>query len=237
MIKKVLKLNQDGRLAQADVWASPNFSFEKIELNQKLEIPQNQQMLLNGFLKIEGELSVFGKVIFLDLIDDDTVEPPIELPPDNFSYTRILVNEEKTIPSFQQMNVFGGVEVFGQLNVLGRVTLTESYQLATDPLEFVHEQNFNYETVESNQLVKIPNNQQMSLFGQFNLRGTLNLLGSFALASLKLDEEDDYLPPYLVEDGEKYFVKKNRSLQVPRSFVLNGTIENFGMIFLGGLSG
>jgi hypothetical protein len=229
----VLSLDQ-GRVTQTEVWAAPNFSFEQINLDETITIPQEQQMLFTGPMKLNGCLSVFGEVINLDLIDDDTPPPPpVVLPGDNYSHRRIEALEEKIIPQNQQMILSGSLELNGSLRLLGETVLIQSNQSFDSPDPVLFEDNHSYKTILAFEKKAVPRNQQMPLFGGIKLEGSLSVFGEVVMASPYLDEIDDYLPPFIIEAQEIYKVAKNRLMQLPIYLTLNGNLKLNGFLMLG----
>lgn len=224
----------DGVTVWKKVGSEENFSIKKVLPGETKQVPQNQQMILTGSLINMGQFNNFGEVILLDIEDSDNqqVIPPAD--PENFSHFQILSNQEKIVPSGQQMNVFGMLQNFGQLEVLGQLNITKIYEKPVEPQEFVEAKNFSYREIASNESIEVPLRQQMSVSGMFKNFGTFVLKGQLVLEDVRVDYEDDYLPPWRIESDESYVVRKNRILQVPRMLVNFGTLKNDGIVYLGG---
>lgn len=227
----------DGKKSLRPKTEQYNFSVKKIGVGEVVEVSDFQQMFVNGAIIVDGQLNVFGEIVFLDLEDSDTqqVIPPAD--PENFSHSRVVSGETKTVPAWQQMSLYGGIEVFGQLNVLGKVNLAEIHQEQIDPEEFVHEENFSYKKVLPGSSVKVRANEQMVVVGDISVLGQLNLLGEMALISAAIDDdfEDDFLPPYKIESNEVFKIGTNKIMYLPRSLVNLGQLNLFGELALGGL--
>jgi hypothetical protein len=211
-----------------------NFSIKKILSGETKEVPQNHQMLLTGALVNFGQFNNFGEVILLDIEDSDTAQviPPAD--PENFSHAQILNNQTKVIPQGQQMNVFGMIQNFGELQVLGELNVTKIYEKPSGPQQFVDAKNFSYREIQSGETLEVPARQQMSVSGVFKNFGTFVLKGQLVLEDVSVDFQDDALPPWKIDADETYSVHKNRVLQCPRMLVNLGTIKNNGLIYLGG---
>ncbi len=214
-----------------------NFSIKKVGNGKTVEVPTFQQMFLNGMLIVDGQLNVFGEIVFVDLEDSDTQQiiPPAD--PENFSHFRVIASETKIIPAWQQMNVVGQLDVFGQLNVLGSMNLLQLSQEIPDPEEFVHEENFSYKKIVSSKQVKVRTNEQMVVVGGIEVLGQLDVFGELALisAEVETDLEDDFLPPYKIESGETFKIGTNKIMFLPRSLVHFGQLNVFGELALGGM--
>jgi hypothetical protein len=227
----------DGKKNSRPIAEQFNFSVKKVNSGEKLEIPVHHQMIMNGMLIVDGQLDVFGEIIFLDLEDSDTqqVIPPAD--PENFSHARVISGETKVVPQWQQMNLYGKIEVLGQLNLLGSMNLAELHQEQPEPEEFVTEDNFSYKKIVANTSIKVRTNEQMVVCGNIEVLGQLNLLGELALisAEVETDEEDDFLPPYKIENGEIFKIANNKIMFLPRSLINLGQLNVFGELALGGM--
>lgn len=231
---KALSLDQ-GRVVQTDVWAAPNFSFKKIDSELEIEIPPTQQMILNGPLQVFGQFNVFGNMVFLDLVDDDTpAPPPITLPGYNYSHKRVVSGQTKTIPQNQEMIVTESIKVDGVLQVFGEATIIEAAQEFESPSPESFVDNHSYKKIALNESQLVPANQQMPLVGGLELLGELKVLGQVAMINNQVDEVDDYLPPFIIEASEKFRVGKNRLLSIPLYFRNFGNLELNGLFILGG---
>jgi hypothetical protein len=231
---KLLTLSPiDGRKNLIDVKAV-NFSFREVAMGEDITVPERQQMLLSGMFSNNGIFRNFGQTVLIDLEDSDNQQVIPEADPENFSHSAILAGVEKTIPANQQMNVFGEFKNFGVLKNFGEMTLTKVFQDDPDQTIVLPDDNFSYFQIETNQTKTVPPNQQMVVVGMFKNFGTLVARGAMALLSGEVNKtEDEYLPPWIIEAGEKFVVKKNRILSIPRMFVNFGTLQNNGIVFLG----
>ena len=45
--------------------AGDNFSFKKVEANERLTVPNNQQMIVYDGMEVLGEMVLIGEVLFL----------------------------------------------------------------------------------------------------------------------------------------------------------------------------
>jgi hypothetical protein len=237
MVENVLGLI-DGRVSVVPYEEQLNFSIKKIDTETVVEIPLHQQMFVNGTIVVDGQLNLFGEVIYLDLEDeDDQIIPEPIVYPENFSHFRVLTSETKTIPAWQQMNIYGELQVFGELQNFGNINIAQLHQEQPDPEEFIHEENFSYKKIVSSNQVKIRSNEQMIVCGDLEIQGQLNLHGELALISSAIDEnnEDDYLPPFKINAGEVYKISNNRIMFLPRSLINFGLINLQGELALGSL--
>lgn len=241
MIQKPLVL-KDGKIHQLPIGdtlegSSDNFSFKKVKTSEFVTIPDDQQMLLSGDFTNLGQLNNFGEMILIDIEDSDTPAPEFpELPDDNFSYSDIKLGEIKTIPDGQQMITMGDLAVFGQLNNFGELKLYEYLTPDGMVMPEIPGDNFSYKEIAANETKTIPSRQQMNIVGGFKNLGTIVVNGCMTLLSAKVDESDDeYLPPYIIEDGEVFTIKRNRLMYIPRLFSNNGILINNGLFILGGL--
>lgn len=117
---KVLSLDQ-GRITQTDVWAAPNFSFRQINLDTQINIPSEEQMLVNNSVRVEGFFRVDGEAY----VYDNPVIPELpELPGDNYSHFEVTT--QKQIPLSQEMIASSFVRVESELRVLGQMTILGS---------------------------------------------------------------------------------------------------------------
>lgn len=237
MIQKVVTLDS-GRQKLIPVEGDKNFSIKRVSPGETIVVPQDQQMLLSGALVVEGQFNNFGETILIDFEDSDTPAPPFpELPPDNFSHFKIEAGGEKTIPQNQQMNVFGSFVNFGVLKNFGEMNVTKIFQDDPDQSIQLPPDNFSHKHILAGETKTVPTRQQMVVVGMMKNFGTLKLEGELALlsAEIQTDLEDDYLPPYKIEAGETYKIKNNRLMFLPRSLVMNGQLQNFGQLILGGI--
>lgn len=165
MIEKVLKLNQDGRLARTDVWASPNFSFKQVNFNQTIEVLSEQQMIVNESIKVEGFFRVDGEVYVFRMPAFETFP---ELPADN--YSQAIVTSQKEVSANQEMILTQFMNVSGEMRVDGFVTILGTDEKTDDIIP---------NKILSDQLFAIGLNFEY-YFRQFlNISGQLRCSGSF----------------------------------------------------------
>jgi hypothetical protein len=232
----VLKNGKKSLLQDGDVLdGQDNFSYSKIEADETIKVPAGQQMLLVGGLTNFGVFKNFGETVLFDLEDEDTqqVIPPPD--PENFSHFEIESNEIKIIPQNQQMTVFEQFNNFGMLKNLGDMRLFKPFQEDEDNIISLPDDNFSYKEVLSSEEKTIPTRQQMIVVGMLKNLGQINVFGEISLISSGEETNIDSLPPYLVDSGEVFTIKKNRIMFLPRSLINNGQLNNFGQVALGGL--
>jgi len=110
----------------------------------------------------------------------------------------------------------------------------EGIQGPQGPAGVSPDDNFSYTRLNAGQTKTVPTNQQMNVVGMFKNFGTLVVNGAMTLLSGQVDLTDgEHLPPWMIEAGETFIVKKNRMLSVPRMFVNLGTLQNNGIVYLG----
>lgn len=231
---------EDGRLSQiqsGDALDVDSFSYKKVKNGESVVVPEDQQMLLSGSFTNFGQFSNFGEVVLIDLEDSDTPIPPFpDLPPDNFSHFKISSGEEKTIPQNQQMNVFGSLTNLGMIKNFGEINVTKIFQEDQEDPVVLPGDNFSHKEILSGEQKTIPTRQQMIVSGIFKNFGQMNLFGEMALINpTPNDGDDEYLPPFQIDSGETFNIKKNRLMFIPRMFVNFGQLNNFGELALGGL--
>jgi predicted acyltransferase (DUF342 family) len=94
-----------------------NFSYEKININQTVTIPENQQMIVSGFVKNEGDLVVSENaslVILGEYVDDDVQE---EVP------QYILINKNFEIKENYQKYYKDFLSIAGTLKINGSLAI------------------------------------------------------------------------------------------------------------------
>lgn len=155
-----------------------NFSHFKVASGETKTIPSNQQMTVFEQFTNFGQLNNLGDFRLFQVFQEDA-EDVITLPDDNFSYKEIIANQEKTIPTRQQMVVVGIFKNFGQLNVLGEMALI-SGESETD----LEDDYLPPYKIESGETYKIGNNRLMFLPRSLINLGQLNNFGELALGGL-----------------------------------------------------
>lgn len=154
-----------------------NFSHFKIANGETKTIPSNQQMTVFEQFTNLGQLNNFGDFRLFQVFQEDA-EQVITLPDDNFSYKKILANQNKTIPSNQQMVVVGPFVNLGQINVLGEMALIsgmEQTDLEDDYLPPYKIESGEVYTIKNNRLMFLP--RSLINYGQLNNFGELALGG------------------------------------------------------------
>lgn len=237
-IPLILKDGRTQRLGSGDALDVDSFSYRKVKAGEKVTVPEDQQMILSGGFTNLGQFNNFGQVVLIDI--EDSEGPPIppfpDLPPDNFSIYRVLPGEEKTIPQNQQMNVFGSLTNLGMIKNFGEINVTKVFQEDEEDPVVLPGDNFSHKEILSGETKTVPTRQQMIVSGMFKNFGQFNLFGEMIMIDPSPnDQDDDYLPPYRIDPGETYNIKKNRLMFIPRSFVNFGQLNNFGELVLGGL--
>jgi hypothetical protein len=134
-----------------------NFSHITISANVTKTIPQGQQMNCFGQITNLGQMVMLGQVVLTQVYQEDPQEPPIALPPDNYSHKTIAASVTKTVPSNQQMILSGAIDNRGVFQNFGEVVLiTAGDDQSHDYLPpWVIEQNQEY-TVNRNRLLFVP---------------------------------------------------------------------------------
>jgi hypothetical protein len=134
-----------------------NFSHVHVATNQTKTIPSGQQMNCIGTIVNLGQLVVLGELTLSQLYQEDPLEPPIELPDDNFSIKSIGTGETKTIPANQQMILCGSVFNSGTFKNFGELILidagNEEEHDYLPPYEIIPGEVF---TVKANRLFFLP---------------------------------------------------------------------------------
>jgi hypothetical protein len=90
--------------------APPNFSYVTVETGETIEVPEGQQMIVDGPIKVDGALMVSGSVS--ELVDYSQW---------SFSWNRIESNRTIRVPSSRDMIVMPGLKVDGTLAIDGRL--------------------------------------------------------------------------------------------------------------------
>lgn len=212
-----------------------NFAVRKVDSGESFEVKTNEQLLLMGPIVNLGEFKNFGETILTKIFEPAPAVPFPSLPDDNFSYFKISAAEEKTVPANQQMNVFGTIQNLGVLKVMGELNLTKIFQDDPAAAIVLPGDNFSHVDILGGETKTIPTRQQMTVVGPFRNLGQVNVMGSMVLISgAEPDYDDDYLPPWKIDVDQVFVVKSNRVLQVPRSFVNLGQLNNNGFVYLGG---
>lgn len=90
--------------------APPNFSYLVVENGETIEVPVGQQMIVDGPIEVDGELSVSGRVS--ELVDYSQW---------SFSWNRIESNRTIRVPANRDLVVMPGLKIDGTLSLDGRL--------------------------------------------------------------------------------------------------------------------
>lgn len=101
-----------------------NFSYREIADGITISIPAEQQMIVVDSVRVDGDLLVAGE---LYVSEPPAPAPAVILPPDNFSYYRVLAATTVTVPVNQEMGIRDSVRVDGNLLVDGQVSIGHTY--------------------------------------------------------------------------------------------------------------
>jgi hypothetical protein len=153
----------------------------------------------------------------------------------NFSFHQIDEDKTISIAEGQQQLIYGAIKIRGELIIRGNLSFVQRKK-EQEIIIPEHNENFSVKTVIENQVLDIKENQEMIITGKFKIRGNAKIRGQLTLISNERNtfDEFDCLPPFMIEENEYYFIKKNKVAYLPRKITVRGNIKIRGNLVIGG---
>jgi hypothetical protein len=227
-VKLFQELSQ-GRVTQRK---GEHFSYRHIPTGESALIPEEQQMIVDRVIEIDGALLVDGELLLEDFKEVVIPTPPVFTQVDQFSYKLIGAGETVTIPADQEMFLADRIDIDGTLIVDGHLAVGEGVP-PVEPI-VIPGDNFSYTEVQLAQVINIPVRQQMVVDGMMTVDGVLEIDGELAfLPAPPEPEEDEFLPWYEIPSGKVISIKQYREYFLSEYLLLDGEIQIDGRLVIG----
>lgn len=150
-----------------------NHGYREIISTERVYVESEQEMFITGELVLDGELYVDG------ILTSDTIEvPSVAIPDDNFSFWDIPINTTKTIPVTQQMLVDALIQIDGQINIEGELSIIIDEDTEDQADEFLPP----FEIL-INEFFTVGERREMFLTDVLLLDGTINIDGKLSIGA------------------------------------------------------